>query len=197
MSLVGQHWRCPDPGCAWCREFLLSLLILPLYIPVLIFGAGRRESLRLRPCVQRASVPAGCAAGSFLFLPLFATTAALEDIPGMKTNSIHWFKVRSPPRTFYFSGRQDCGHGFAALARPADGGGVCGLLLSWRPWMPSRDRATASSLCTCRHRRCRCSSIIVMAAWAGARSGVQHAPVGHDGRRPCSYQGPCLHFSRC
>ena len=84
---------------------LLSLLVLPLYIPVLIFGAGAVEAhISGLGAGGHLSLLAALLALAVFFAP-WATTAALRIALGMITRIIHWFKFASPQSFYPLAGK--------------------------------------------------------------------------------------------
>jgi heme exporter protein C len=79
---------------------LVSLLVLPLYVPVLIFGAGAVEADIGRPGRDGAPVAAGGLPGAGGVFRTVGNDGGFEDRPGMNNRIINWFKFSSP-QTFY------------------------------------------------------------------------------------------------
>ena len=79
LSLIGAVGAALSLG-ARRGGVLLSLLVLPLYIPVLIFGVARGRSRHRGLCRAAASAAAGRAAGAGVAaLAPFAAAAALRQ----------------------------------------------------------------------------------------------------------------------
>ena len=104
---------------------LLALLILPLYVPILIFGAGAVDAVRsgLAPMPQLSLLAAALIAAA-VGAPL-ATSAAVRialDMNAMSTTAtINWFRFASPASFYPLAGRLAPWFGIAAAILAAAG----------------------------------------------------------------------------
>jgi hypothetical protein len=79
---------------------LLALLVLPLYIPALIFGAGAVEAHIAGLGVGGAPVAAGGDAGAGGFFRAVGDHGGFEDCIGVNSRSFNWFRF-AQPQSFY------------------------------------------------------------------------------------------------
>ena len=129
---------------------LLLLLVLPLYVPALVFGAGAVEAQSPRAVVRgHLSL-----LGALLMLALRRraagpTTAALRIATRMNepAHALR-FRLRRPVTFYPLAGR--CSPGSPGSPRVVRRSRDCGSASSSRPPTPSRATATASSSSMCR-----------------------------------------------
>ena len=141
---------------------LLALLILPLYVPVLIFGAGAVDAARAGLGVGGEPVAAGrgtavSRSSARRSPPPRRCGSRSTDVTRSTANmTFNWFRYASPATFYPLAGRLVPWFAWSAAALAAIG--VVSRLRSSRRPTSSRATPTASSSSTCPRRGCRCSS---------------------------------------